>query len=53
MKLTGYAAVWHDDSTETYGTERVFLSRARLLYCMDYIMHALNDEEAVGMQGGN
>ena len=31
IKLTGYAAVWHDDSTETYGTERVFLSRARCL----------------------
>ena len=23
--------------------------RARLLYCMDYIMHALNDEEAVAL----
>ena len=31
MKLTGYAAVWHDDATGTYGTERVFLSRARCL----------------------
>lgn len=31
LTLTGYAAVWHDDATETYGTERVFLSRARCL----------------------
>lgn len=31
LKLTGYAAVWHDDQTGTYGTERVFLSRARCL----------------------
>lgn len=31
LLLTGYAAVWHDDATETYGTERVFLSRARCL----------------------
>lgn len=29
--LTGYAAVWNDDMTGTYGTERVFLSRARCL----------------------
>ena len=31
LLLTGYAAVWHDDATETYGTERVFLSRTRCL----------------------
>ena len=31
LTMTGYAAVWHDDATETYGTERVFLSRARCL----------------------
>ena len=31
MKMTGYAAVWQDDATGTYGTERVFLSRARCL----------------------
>ena len=31
MKLTGYAAVWQDDETGTYGIEHVFLSRARCL----------------------
>ena len=31
MTLTGYAAVWQDDATGTYGTERVFLSHARCL----------------------
>lgn len=31
IKLTGYAAVWQDDATGTYGIEHVFLSRARCL----------------------
>ena len=31
IKLTGYAAVWQDDATGTYGVEHVFLSRARCL----------------------
>lgn len=31
MKLIGYAAVWQDDETGAFGTERVFLSRGRCL----------------------